>query len=140
MSHRTFNYLAFEKVAVPLLEKGTIGFDAKELVLNTDNILLTDGDENYALFEYAGAGSYYGHYFFSKARGRKALDLGKKMIKTMFNQELNTAIILGATPIENRKALWMSRQLGFSYIQEVNTKAGPMSICMLTKKEFEANE
>lgn len=135
MIRQSFNAEAFNKVAQPLLEEGTIGFNAETLISNTKNDLLHDGEGNYSLFEGQDLGVYVGHYFFSNKKGREALKLAKEMLQFMFDVNQAT-IILGATPTENKKAIWISRQLGFKYVKQINSEVGKLEICQLTEKDF----
>lgn len=86
-------------------------FDPHSWLNNYDNIALEE-DGNYALFQHEGSGLYTGHYFF-KVRGRKAINLGNKMLSHLFANFPATAV-RGMTPLEKRPARWMARQLGFT--------------------------
>lgn len=103
-----------------------------------DNIALTDGEGNFALFE-ASISGYYGHYFYSSARGRKAIQLSKTFLKEMF-EVYNAKAIKGLTPLYNRKALWMNRQLGFKSYGRISTVGDEMELFILTQKEWLNNE
>lgn len=134
---RTFNSVKFEEDVKHLVPDDAIGFDPEELVSNLFNILLTDGKDNYSLFEYAGDGAYYGHYFFNSARGRGALDLARQMLKSLKQFDAKAVQVIGKTPKDNKKALWVSRQLGFKYLFDEETEVGPMEIYNLRLENYE---
>lgn len=139
---RTFDYKQFEKDISEIVNVDElVGFDAEELVLNPENYLLTDGKHSYALFESDMPGTCQGHYFFSKeCRGKKAIQTGQSMINWMFSNFTDIAVIAGATPKENKKALWMNKQLGFSHAGSIQNEVGQLEIFVLTKKEHKKDE
>ena len=105
-----------------------VGFDAKALVENLDNVLLWDGLDNYALFEYNDIGSYYGHYFFGSARGKQALDLAARMIDLLRRGDQMANDLFGVIHQDNKKAIWLTRQLGFRYMYEFDSQVGRMKV------------
>jgi DNA/RNA-binding domain of Phe-tRNA-synthetase-like protein len=60
------------------------GFDIDEFIDNPLNVVLTDGEGNYSLFEREEVrGLVTGHYFFV-SRGGEALNLCKEMLSKIF--------------------------------------------------------
>jgi hypothetical protein len=107
---------------------------AYDWVANDQNVLLRS-DDNFALFDYTYPGMFTAHYFFGSARGREALKLSREMLKTIF-LEHGAHVIRGLTPVENKKAAWMTRQLGFTSHDFVETSAGLCEVFLLTLDEF----
>lgn len=136
MIKRTFDPQGFHLWCSPLVEEDAVGFDAKELITNKDNVVLTDGEGNFSLFEKTWLGTYCGHYFFNTKKGKEAITLANDMLDWMFNNFKGTALITGATPNDNRKALWMNRRLGFKYSATIPSEVGDLQIFILTKKDF----
>lgn len=135
MIYRTFDKEALTKDMLPYVEE-TKGFVPREWLSNEKNIALTDGDGNYALFEYGFKGVYIGHYFLL-ARGRVAINLCKEFLKEIFKPEYGVEVLKGLTPVTKLGALWMNRQLGFNLEGITNTISGPCQMVSLTRKEWE---
>lgn len=110
------------------------GFEPLSFILDTDNIVLTNGSD-YAVFEYTTFGVYTGHYFF-RSRGRPAVEAGEKFLYELFN-EYEVSMVIGYTPIEHKSAKWMNRQLGFRAGPVVNTPAGECQLFTLIKEHHE---
>ena len=129
---------AFIKVTDETLIEGSIGFDAEQSMSDFHNIVLSDGvAENFALFEYAGNDNYYGHYFFSTAKGRKAIALASDMLKSLPVFDERVESVYGVVPVENKKASWLSRQIGFKKVSSFETSHGKMELFRLGLKEYE---
>lgn len=111
-----------------------LGFDVDEFVDNRDNIALTDGKGSYCLFEFERPGVYSGHYFF-KVRGREALTLARELITEMF-LSYGAQTIIGLTPPSHKGALWLTRQLEFTFYEEVESLAGPLILSILQKGTY----
>lgn len=116
-----------------------VGFDAKALIEDDDNILLTDGEGNYGLFEYRSPGEYTGHYLFGTARGQRAVETAKQILDHFFSS-YPVEIIHGLTPVEHTGALRMNKQLGLVTVKTVDTEAGPCEQVYLTKEGFYNHE
>lgn len=111
-----------------------VGFDAKALVEDPRNILLTDEEENFALFELEREGVYYGHYLFS-ARGPERTEKIAKDFLDYFFKSYPVEIIYGLTPVEHKGAINLNKKLGFNFHGIVETAAGPHYEVSKTKKE-----
>lgn len=114
-----------------LLEKGSVGFYPEQMIEN-GAFLLVNG-EDVSLFEEKSKGIYFGHYFF-RSQGRDALVSAKEILNFAFNDVVKT--VIGMTPTENKKALWFTRQLGFTMMDVVSSELGDLQISMLTKENF----
>ena len=115
---------------------GDVDVDVDRWLAADENVALIDTETgSIAMFEYLSPEVYTGHYFFShQARGRKAIDLGKAMLWVAFSKFAK--VIRGMTPLQNRAARWMSRQLGFISYGAVSPIEGPCELFMLTRDEF----
>ena len=112
------------------------GFDPEEWLNDENNIALTNGEGDFALFEYEYLGVYSGHYFY-KARGKKALQASKEFLKHLFTNYYVRAI-RGLSPLEHLGARWLNKQLGFKSYGILETPVGPHELVILTKQEWEA--
>jgi len=110
------------------MPEGSLGFDPETILSN--GFCLIEGDDK-ALFEKKG-GVCFGHYFL-KSRGREAVDVSTAFLKEAFKE---CSVIAGLTPIENKAALWMTRRLGFTMTDVLDSDVGKMQLSMLTKKDF----
>lgn len=111
-----------------------IGFDAEELVENEDNILVTDEEGNFGLFEFSRPGIYYGHYMFTE-RGPRTEEIARNLLGFFF-KEFPVTLVLGMTPVEHKGALNLNRKLGFTFQGVTDTGAGPHFIVSLKKEDF----
>lgn len=136
--HRTKDWQSLDKVMTPFKHEW-LGFDPEKLVADEDNILLTDGEDNYGLFEYRAPGEYDGHYLFGNARGEQAVTTAKQLLRHFF-LSYPVEIIYGLTPVEHTGALRMNKRIGLVTIATVQTKAGPCERVFLTKEGFFNNE
>lgn len=112
-----------------------VGFDAKKLVEDKDNILLTDGDSNYGLFEFHEPEVYYGHYMFT-ARGSQNTEEVAKKILSFFFQTVPCKEVRGLTPVEHKGAIRLNKALGFTVHNIIDTEAGPHFEVSLKKEDF----
>lgn len=115
-----------------------VGFDTESLVSKEGNILLTDGTDNYAMFEVSSSeGVVKGHYLFGSARGREAVNLSKRFLSKLFNDYPAINVVIGRTPTYQKGALWLNKQLGFTSIgsEEINDKT--YEIVALTREGFQ---
>lgn len=97
------------------------------------NIALTNEAGDVALFEYVKEGLYTGHYFYN-SRGRKALSTSEEFLNEIFSRE-EVQAIQGFTPLRNRKARWLSRQIGFSSYGVIQLNE-PCEHFILTRNEY----
>lgn len=112
-----------------------VGFDAKELVENEDNVLVTDGENNYGLFEFYEPGVYHGHYMFT-ARGKENTEAVAKTLLGFFFQLVPCTEVLGLTPVTHRGAIRLNQLLGFTFHDVIETEAGPHYQVSLKKEDF----
>ena len=106
-----------------LLPEDLLGFDPEELVANRDNILLTNGDD-VVLFEKQRHNVYSGHLLLT-SRGKKAFEVAEDALKYV-----KGCSVYGLTPVDNKKALWFTRQLGFKRVDILSTPLGDMVLSM----------
>ena len=123
---KTTDPSVFDTIETPT---DSLGFDPKSILQR--GFCLKEG-EDVALFEDKGSGVYFGHYFL-QSRGKKAIEVSMSFLSEAFE---TANVIAGLTPIENKAALWMTRRLGFSMMDVVDTTVGKMQLSMLTKKDF----
>lgn len=95
---------------------------------------ISDGADNFALFEKIAPRLYLGHYQFS-ARGKEAVQAGKAILTKAFATK-DVEVIVGLTPIEELGARWLSRQLGFKSQGIEDTVEGPAELFIMTRNEF----
>lgn len=108
------------------------GFNTSEWLSDLDNIAIINSDKDVALFEHIENGLYQGHYFFNEAKGRKAIELGTNIIKLLLEDYSDKVrVVQGLTPVDNRKARWVSRQLGFNSLGIVTTEEGECELFFL---------
>lgn len=131
---RSFDHKGLDKV-VEKYKHAWIGFDAQQLVDDEDNILVTDGEDNYGLFEYDSPGNYYGHYMFT-ARGPDNTEEVARKLLSFFFTEFPVRMVLGLTPVEHEGALRLNRRLGFTFHNIIDTEAGPHYQVSLKKDDF----
>ncbi|MET0240199.1 MAG: hypothetical protein ABW184_09915 [Sphingobium sp.] len=93
------------------VEKGDIDF--RELAAApAEYVLLCNGEDAGSIFEWSGPGIWQSHYLFAHScRGRRAITECRRMIAWMFERE-GARLLWGQTPIENRPARWLNRQIG----------------------------
>lgn len=117
--------------------KDTIGdeFEANEWLGNDRNIALTDNN-SFGLFQYEIPGVYTGHYFFSNnVRGKEAKRLATEMLIIAF-RDYGIRVIRGLTPVKNKKARWMTRQLGFKSFGILDISDDTCELFILTRDDF----
>lgn len=131
MLHRSYDVGELEHIASQNPIYFGDSFVCSEWLDDENNVMLSDG-KNIALFEATKVKSVaLGHYFFS-SRGKQALEKGKQFIDFLFDNSRFT-IIQGLTPVFNKPARWMSRQLGFQSIAIINTPNGECELFHKTK-------
>ncbi len=109
--------------------------DPIEWLADPENICLTNDLGDFAFFERGVRHIYTGHYFF-KSRGRQAITVARAFIDELFNTCYNIHVLMGLSPLDNKGARWLSRQVGFkSYgVEEIASKH--YEVFIITKKEF----
>lgn len=97
-------------------------FNVEEWFANADNFCLQEGD-NVAFAEYKSPGVYWVHFCFDKAKGRQAIDLTKKIYNT-FCCLKPVKLLIGLIHVNNKKAKWLIRQVGWQSLGLIETKNG----------------
>ena len=134
MNHRSFDWEGLDRVASKY-KHAWIGFDPKALVENEENVLVTDGESNYGLFEYHEPEVYYGHYMFTARGAENTLAVAKNLLGFFF-QTVPCKVVLGLTPVEHTGALRLNKALGFTFHDIIQTEAGPHYQVSLKKEDF----
>lgn len=102
----------------------------------SDGNLCLEENRSLGLFYKDRPGWLVGHYFFQKdCRGKKAIDLAKRMIRHVFT-ETDCKVIIGLTPTSHLAALRLNRLLGFTEYETVQMSV-ETRLVMLTKTEWE---
>lgn len=122
--------------AISPYEKMTGKTDATDWLSKEENLAFTDGEGNVGLLQYDRPGVYNAHLFLS-VKGRKAIELAKAMMFYAFDN-YPVEVMRGYTPLTNRAARWIDRQLGFTSYGALPTVAPPCELFILTKQEFGA--
>ena len=124
------------KQAIAAYTEEIVGLNVSEWLGNEKNIALTNSYGDVAMFEHQQMlhNTVCGHYFFF-SRGRQAITAGQQFLQELF-ANYYPEIIVGATPVDNRAALWMNRQLGFKEHGTLETEVGPCKFVMLTKNQW----
>lgn len=130
---RSFDSEDMRKALEPYPDLNPPDYDHKAWCENPYNVMLVDGDDvALGTFEYPGV--YTGHYFF-KSRGKNAIRVAKKMLRYMF-EEQGAKVIRGVTKLDNEKARWMNRYLGFDGLGYIETVDGMHELFCLHKDKF----
>lgn len=132
--HRSTDWEALKEVVSGYSDKW-IGFDAQALVENPLNYLITDGKDNFALFEHEDDKVYYGHYLFKTRGPENTFEVAKKLLGYFFNCS-DAELVMGLTPVTHYGALNLNEKLGFKSHGIVETITGPHYKVSITKKEF----
>lgn len=131
---RSFDWEALDSV-VEKYKHNYVGFDAKKIVQNKKNILISDNNKNFGLFEFEKPGVYYGHYLFSTRGHENTLKTARELLG-YFLTNYPVKIVLGLTPIEHQGALALNEKLGLQIKEVVQTEAGPHFFVFLKKENF----
>ncbi len=107
-------------------------FDVEGWLANTNNYALIEGN-NIAFGEYKTPGVYWVHFCFDTARGREAIQLTKDMFEE-FCKACPVKTAIGLIEVNNRKARWLIRQVGFQSLGEVMTENGLCEMFYSTRK------
>jgi len=91
-----------------------VPLDFTEMCKREDYIVLSNGIDAVSIFDQQTPVVFDGHSMFDETcRGKDALEIGQEMLDWMWNNT-QALIITGKTPIENRRARFFNRKLGFS--------------------------
>jgi hypothetical protein len=99
------------------------------------HVMLVDG-ENVGLCTYEYPGLYNAHWFM-KDRGRKAIEVGKEMIRYMFEHK-DAEVIRGMIRMDYKASRWAVRQVGLRSLGVIETPHKPFDheLFYTNKKEF----
>jgi hypothetical protein len=109
------------------------GADYASWLNNPNNFMFVDGD-NVGLAQCETPHVYIVHWFFT-ARGKEALRLGKDMLHELFERSL-AKTVMGLTPVENKPARWLAKQIGFKGKGTIQCKFAECEMIFLTKDDF----
>lgn len=132
--YRSYDYETLDNVVAPYKHEW-VGFNAQSLVQNPLNILVTDGNKNFGLFEYEEPLTYYGHYLFSVRGEDKTYKTAYKLLDFFFTN-FPVETILGLTPVEHKGALRLNKKIGLKTYGLTDTEAGWHYEVKLTRKDF----
>jgi hypothetical protein len=77
-----------------------------------DYVFLADGPDAGSIFEWSGPGIWQAHYLFAPShRGRRAIASALAMCRWMV-AHMNATDLWGQTPLGNKAARWLNRQIG----------------------------
>ncbi len=108
-------------------------FDVEDWLANSLNFAFIEGD-NVAFAEYKQPGIYWVHFCYDKARGRDAIELTKEMFKELC-RSCPVEVAIGLIEVNNRKARWLIRQVGFKSLGQVTNENGLCEMFYTSKKE-----
>jgi hypothetical protein len=111
----------------PYLGAGDEPADITDLLADGRNVCLFD-HRGGCIFIWRGPQIFEGHSFFT-VKGREALRAGREALSL-----ISADLVWGLTPINNRKAAWFNRQLGFQSIGTMDTP--DMGPCELFEMRF----
>lgn len=97
-------------------------FDIERWFSDSRNVALKQ-DDNVCFGEYKTPGVYHVHFCYGSARGREAISLTKEMF-VVFCRDHPVRIGIGLIHHQNRKALWLIRQVGFESLGMIETDNG----------------
>lgn len=100
----------------PHIGGGDEFLDPTEVLSDANNVCLFD-EGGGQFFHWRGPGIFEAHSFYL-VRGRAALERGKEAVRLMFT-DYAAEKVWRATPLENRRARWFNRKLGFRSIGEI---------------------
>lgn len=106
-------------------------FNVEDWFSKPENYALIEGD-NIAFGEYKSPGVYWVHFCFDAARGREAIQLTKDMFEE-FCRACPVKTAIGLIEVNNKKARWLIRQVGFKSLGEVMTENGMCEMFYSTK-------
>ena len=107
-------------------------FDVEDWLADLNNYAIIK-DDNIAFAEYKSEGLYWVHFCFDTAKGRQAINLAKEIFEE-FCRVRTVKSVVGLIEIDNKKALWLIRQVGFKSLGETETKLGLCEMFYLTKE------
>jgi hypothetical protein len=97
-------------------------FDVEQWFSNSKNVCFIER-ENLCFAEYKKEGVYWVHFCFDSAKGREAIELAKTM-RRVFLDSYDVSCLIGLIRVNNKKAKFVVRQIGFKSLGEVETSLG----------------
>ena len=97
-------------------------FNVEDWFSKEKNYALQEGD-NIAFGEYKSPGVYWVHFCFDTAKGREAIQLTRDMFAEFCNK-CPVKMAIGLIEVNNRKAKWLIRQVGFTSLGLIETENG----------------
>lgn len=134
---RTYD-IELVKAGLSELDDEVTNLNISDWLSNDSNIALTNENNDIALFESQvnNPGAVCGHYFFH-SRGKAARIAAKDFLKEVFTGPYPIEVIIGLTPLDNKGALWMNKQLKFKSHGQIDTAIGPCEFVLLSKRDWE---
>lgn len=133
---RSYDYEVLRKAVEPYKDRWNLD-DFKLWMCIPYNVMLVEGEDvGLGTFEYPGV--YSVHWYYKNARGREAINLGKKMCKYLFDK--CDAKTLRAFVSEDLKASrWATRQVGFKSLGMIKFPDSKQAdeLYYMTKQDFE---
>lgn len=97
-------------------------FDVITWLSNKENVALIKGN-NATFGEYKSPGVYWVHFCYNDVKGREAIELTKAFLQEFYSiAPVKTSV--GLIVVENKKARWLIRQVGFSSAGLIETANG----------------
>lgn len=107
-------------------------FDADDWFSCERNFAFIQG-ANIGFGEWKKPGVYWVHFCFDEAKGRQAIELTKQMFKELC-KATDLQIAIGLIHVDNKKAKWLIRQVGFKSLGEVMTENGMCEMFYSTRE------
>jgi hypothetical protein len=100
-----------------------------------NNIMLAEG-RDVGLVTYEFPGCYTVHWYYQDARGRDAIDLGKKMVGFVF-ENYDAKVLRGLIRTDFKASRWACRQVGFkSYGNLTFADGDENELFFITRDEY----
>lgn len=128
------NTCAIVKTLSPFLHE-IEGFSEEDWGQESLNLVVTDNEKDFALFEYESPGIYCGHLFCSERVGKDAILFGKDALSFLFKSGY-AKTIHGLTPADKRNVRWVMRKIGLKSYGFVETHKGLMEHFIITEQEW----
>lgn len=106
-------------------------FDVEGWLSKPENYALIEG-ANIAFGEFKSPGVYHVHFCFDTAKGRDAIELTRRMFRA-FCEACPVEVAVGLIAVDNKKAKWLIRQVGFKSLGEIMTENGMCEMFYATK-------
>jgi hypothetical protein len=108
--------------------------DLQDWINQEGNLAFVDDLGNVGILHKDSPGVYDSHIFF-KSRGREAIQRAKEMMAFGFD-ETDCIVMRGYTPVYNKAARWINRQLGYTSYGVLSQLNPPCELFIVTKQEF----